>query len=109
MHDNLWTTHPPFQIDGNLGITAGITEILLQSHAGEISLLPALPSTWPTGSVTGLRARGGVIIDVIWRNGKLSSAILVSTTDQTVRVRLPGEKTTREIKLTNATPFKLEI
>jgi alpha-L-fucosidase 2 len=105
--DNLWATHPPFQIDGNFGITAGMTEILLQSHAAEISLLPALPATWPTGSVSGLRARGGVIVDIEWRDGKLSSATLVSTTDQTVRVRVPGETATREIKLTKAQPFKL--
>jgi alpha-L-fucosidase 2 len=107
MMDNLWTTHPPFQIDGNLGITAGMTEVLLQSHAGEISLLPALPAVWPTGSVTGLRARGGVIVDIEWRAGKLASATLVSPTDQTVRVRLPGEKTTREIKLIKDKPLKV--
>jgi alpha-L-fucosidase 2 len=105
--DNLWATHPPFQIDGNFGITAGMSEILLQSHAGEISLLPALPATWPTGSVSGLRARGGVIVGIEWRDGKLSSATLVSTTDQTVRVRVAGETATREIKLTKAQPFKL--
>jgi alpha-L-fucosidase 2 len=107
MLDNLWTTHPPFQIDGNLGITAGMTEIFLQSHAGEISLLPALPAAWPTGSVTGLRARGQVIVDIEWRDGKTTSATLVSATDQTVRVRLPGEAATREVKLAKARPFKL--
>lgn len=102
--DNLWATHPPFQIDGNLGITGGMAEIFLQSHAGEISLLPALPSVWPTGSVTGLRARGGVIIDMAWRDGKLTTATLVSPSDQTVRVRLPGEAGTREVKLAKGQP-----
>ena len=105
--DNLWTTHPPFQIDGNLGITAGMAEIFLQSHAGEISLLPALPAAWPTGSVSGLRARGGVTVDIEWHDGKLSTATLVSATDQTVRVRLLGQAATRELKLTKAKPLKL--
>jgi alpha-L-fucosidase 2 len=107
--DNLWTTHPPFQIDGNLGITGGMSEIFLQSHAGEISLLPALPTAWPTGSVTGLRARGNVIVDLTWREGKLHSATLVSATDQTVRIRLPGHAATREVKLTKAMPYNLSI
>jgi alpha-L-fucosidase 2 len=107
--DNLWTTHPPFQIDGNLGITGGMSEIFLQSHAGEISLLPALPTAWPTGSVTGLRARGNVIVDLTWREGKLHSATLVSATDQTVRIRLPGHAATREVKLTKAVPYNLSI
>ena len=87
---NLWDLHPPFQIDGNFGGAAGITEMLLQSHAGEISLLPALPPEWSEGHFTGLRARGGVTIDLTWYNGYCLAAVLHATADGEHSIRCPG-------------------
>jgi alpha-L-fucosidase 2 len=88
---NLFGYHPPVQLDGNFGITAGIAEMLLQSQTGTIELLPALPRDWSTGSVVGLRARGGYTIDMKWSSGRLSSVMVKGEKGRQVCLRY-GQK-----------------
>jgi alpha-L-fucosidase 2 len=90
LYPNLFDAHPPFQIDGNFGLTAGIVEMLLQNHEGEIHLLPALPAAWPSGRVRGLRARDGFVVDLAWDDGSLEECVLQAVRSGTARVRYGG-------------------
>jgi alpha-L-fucosidase 2 len=91
---NLFDTHPPFQIDGNFGATAGITEMLMQSHAGEVQLLPALPADWPKGYIHGICARGGFEVNIDWEGGKLKKCTIISKLGNACTIRYGNQVTT---------------
>lgn len=104
---NLFDNHPPFQIDGNFGATAGIAEMLLQSHTGVIHLLPALPPQWPDGSVRGLRARGGVTVNMRWARGRLVQATLYA--DQKGRYRVRYNERSIDWNAVPGRPLRIDV
>jgi alpha-L-fucosidase 2 len=87
-HGNLWTTHPPFQIDCNFGFAAAVNEMLVQSHMGYLHLLPALPQEWNSGSVRGMRVRGGFELDMVWADGRLSSLTVRNISNDAGKCRM---------------------
>ncbi len=106
-YDNLLDAHPPFQLDGNMGATAGVAEMLLQSQAGVLELLPALPDEWKEGEMKGLKARGNVTVDLAWKEGGLSEAKFTSPVDQTIEISYG--KSRKSISLEADNPYFLRF
>jgi alpha-L-fucosidase 2 len=105
VYPNLLDSHPPFQIDGNLGAVAGYCEMLVQSHTGEIRLLPALPKAWPQGKVAGIRARGGFEVEMAWENGRLVRAVIHSRSGLPCKVVYGGQTWEMETKAGTSYPI----
>lgn len=105
--DNLWDTHAPFQIDGNFGGTAGVTEMLLQSHMGFIQLLPALPDAWKDGTVSGLRAKGNFEVSITWKDGTVTEAVIVSNAGEPCTVHYAGKEV--KFKTKKGKSYKLTV
>jgi len=111
LYTNLFDAHPPFQIDGNFGYTAGVAEMLLQSHEDKIRLLPALPTDWSAGKISGLKARGNIEVSIVWKDGNLESATLTAQKDKPVLINYKGKTVEIELKqnqkvIINANHFK---
>ena len=106
-YPNLFDAHPPFQIDGNFGGTAGVCEMLMQSQEGLVELLPALPQAWPAGQISGLKARGGVTVDFTWRDGKATSVTLKAINKTQINLRANGRNITVKLKKDKAKTIKL--
>jgi len=105
---NLWTLHPPFQIDGNFGVMAGVAEMLLQSHEDYIAVLPALPQAWSTGSFDGLVARGNFVLSAAWKEMKLSQLKVTSRSGGTCRLKLPGTENAK-VEDASGKPVKCSV
>lgn len=107
VYANLFDAHPPFQIDGNFGCAAGISEMLIQSHAGYVHLLPALPDEWGEGSISGVRVRGGHVIDMTWKGGRVTSLKVTSDSGKELKVRIGKSEKTRKYNTTKGKTVKL--
>src|SRR5690349_8326178 len=107
-YPNLLDAHPPFQIDGNFGCTSGIAEMLVQSHDGAVHVLPALPDQWKSGSITGLRTRGGFTIDLVWKDSKITSLKVTSALGGNLRIKSYAPLKNNQLKKAkgkNTNPF----
>ncbi|WP_155914602.1 glycoside hydrolase family 95 protein [Asticcacaulis sp. AC460] len=106
-YPNMFDAHPPFQIDGNFGGTSGMTEMLLQSYDGEIQILPALPKAWPSGRITGLKARGGFTLDIAWKDGKADRVTLTSAFGEKAALVYDGQTQPLALKAGETAVFGL--